>query len=941
MRHTRALRIGLAALLLAGVLPAAIAAGGTTSSPVAESLQSLLVDELGFDPDQAPRWGDALVEVGDQWLVFDQGGDASVPPATPVEDVPWVVPLQIGMHAVQWQDPDRVPDLDDFAIVGGVLRGAAEGGPRSGPTYVVMTAVMADDFPLDAPLDPQHFDFVLQIPGLETWQALPQFPDDTWNGGSLVLSLRHDGGEWVLRFFTFSNGSIVERDFPGFGFISGNALVLGVEADPSIFAPELFQGSPPGPSAATRRGAATGTGFGSDLDITGRVAFDIPGLVMASPGTRDAFFGYLGNPFPLIPGLPGLFDVPDFVLFSGPDGDLWIKMFPYQPWDPTPPGIYYSNYIQWALRPDGSEQPHGYGGFQTHDGVSETFSGSGSELGSPIEGYIMNDGALLFRTGIPYEGGAIEAVMQGGFQAVDGGQFLFARRTSTVTDDDIGSSEDPTRFDDEYPVYDLTTGTPVDPPASTVTTTTAAPSTVTTTSTPATTVTTRPATTTDRPSTITRSVETCWWCWGLIALFAIFLITMLYLWLKTYEWWTCWIPWFIVIFIWAPFLLAGLWFWGPAWWWWPLLAWFPLIGGYTWWWARHRSWWRPWMLYVVGGYLAALVAGMVVVGSPTWGLLLPLFWLPPVAFYLWYRAPRQPWWRPWFYGLFVGYVAWMFIWVIWLTPWWAWWYPVAFVPFLGWWFVSHRYTWQVVHGPKWCWVIPFASIPFLAWWIPWWGPWWCFIILGFFGLSLFCTIFNHFKEQEWWSCWIPWFLLIFFGVPFLLAGLFFFAPVWWWGPLLAWFPLVGGYTWWWARRRSWWQPWMLYVVGGYLAALVIGMVVVGSPRWWLLFPFFWLPPIGFYLWYRARRQQWWRPWMYLPLLGWVGGVLLWVGVSSPSPWWAGWFPTLFLGGLGWWFVDHGYEWDLMARKASWIVPCGLLPWIGFMLAVDCIPEYYL
>jgi hypothetical protein len=295
------------------------------------------------------------------------------------------------------------------------------------------------------------------------------------------------------------------------------------------------------------------------------------------------------------------------------------------------------------------------------------------------------------------------------------------------------------------------------------------------------------------------------------------------------------------------------------------------------------------------------------------------------------------WWRPWLYGVFLGYVAWIFVWVIWLTPWWAWWYPVVLLGIVGWWVVSNGGNWRMIIGPKWCWAIPFACIPFLAWWILLWDPWWCFVIVAFFGLSLFCVIFNHYKQQEWWSCWIPWFLIIFTGVPFLLAGLFFFGPSWWWWPLLAWFPIIGGYTWWWARRRSWWQPWMLYIALGYLVALAIGMFVVGAPEWWLLFPFFWLPPVAFYLWYRGRRQTWWQPWMYGGFLLWAGGVLLWVAVGNPSPWWAWWYPPVFLGVLGWWFLGHGYGSALAARKASWIVPCGLLPWFAFMLAIECLP----
>ncbi|HLA67587.1 MAG TPA: hypothetical protein VJP05_08915, partial [Acidimicrobiia bacterium] len=69
------------------------------------------------------------------------------------------------------------------------------------------------------------------------------------------------------------------------------------------------------------------------------------------------------------------------------------------------------------------------------------------------------------------------------------------------------------------------------------------------------------------------------------------------------------------------------------------------------------------------------------------------------------------------WGLFLAYVAWVFVWVIWLTPWWGWWFPVFFFPFLGWWFIDHGYDWQLAHR-KACWIIPFALVPWLAFMVP-------------------------------------------------------------------------------------------------------------------------------------------------------------------------------------------------------------------------------
>ena len=932
MRHTRALRVALAGLLLFATLPAAAAAGGQAVESA--SLEGVLVDRLGLLPEQVDRWREALVDVDGEFITFARGGDASVPPGVSLDDLPWAEPRAFGLNRVQWQDPERTPDFGGFEVVDGVLTGSVGDGPRVGPAYVVMTAILAADIPLDAG-EPQQWDFVLQVPGLDQWEALPQFPDDTWSGGSFVFSLSTDGDGWSLEFVLFPNGEITRRSFPGFAIISGDTLIIGVEADPSVFDAAPAQGAPGGSGVS---GFTAGRFLGG-LDIAGRLALDTPQLVMATPGTRDSFFEYIGSGAVLIPGLFGLFDIIEYDVFVDEDGFIWFKLFPYTGWGPAPPfPDFYSYYVQVFLRLLGEDGEPQQAGYEHHDGERRTFSFTGSEEGDPVPAFIMDDGAILVGTNFMYDGGDLEVFVSSGFLPTEDGQFQSSQQSATVPEDEIGSTDEPTQYEDEYPIYDLVTGETVTPPPETTTTTQPA-STVTTTI-PATTVTTQPGTTTERPRTVVRTGETCWWCWGIIAFFAVFLITIIYLKLKTYEWWTCWIPWFIVMMVWVPFLLAALWFYRPSWWWWPLLAWFPLIGGYAWWWARRTSWWKPWYLYAVGGYLAALVVGMVVVGGPEWGLLLPLFWLPPLAFYLWYRAPRQPWWKPWFYGLFAAYAVWVFIWLASLTVWWAWWFPVMFVPFLLWWFTDHGYDWGEIRGPKWCFAIPFASIPFLAWWIPLWGPWWCFVIIVFFVLSLVCVTMNHFWEEEWWTHWLVWLVLIFVLVPFLLMGLWFFRPNWWWWPLVAWFPAIAGGTWWWARRQLWWQAWHLYVVGGYLAALVVGMVVVGAPEWGLLLPLFWLPLLAFWLRYRALGRPWWRPWMYGGVAVWAGVFLLWAGSNSLGPRWGLWYPVVLLPFLGWWFTDHGYDSDLMAEKATWLLPACLLPWLGFMVAIECIPHYY-
>ncbi len=686
-------------------------------------LGSALTDKLGLSSEQVPRWSDGVVAVGTNWSAFGWGGDASVPATISEDEAPWSVPVAIGMNYVQWQDPALLPDFGDFSVSNGMLTGAVNGGPQLNRTYAVMTAVMGDDIPVGSGMEfLEQFDFVLGIPGLDVWGALPQYPDDTWNGGAFVASLASGSGGssptsggagWGLNFYTFGQGEISTNPLGGFAIVNGNTLLFGVEADPSIF--------------------GNGSGGFNPL-ISGRLALDIKNApanpsrsrVVTAPAVpldEHTFFSYLGSPRPIVPGFPGLFDIDEVVPFVGPEGNLWFKLYPFDPWGPTPPDGFFSDYVQVAFRPAGSTEDPRYVGFQTHDGVDEAFSGQGATSGPLAAGFVMDDGAILLGTGVPYDGGALDVFAQGGFLLEETSVFQYSQYPSLFDPEDVEQSDDPQHFDDEYPVYDLTTGEPVEAPATTTlpTSTTTIGSTETTA--PGSTATTAPAstaTTTTLPATVenpryrtTPKEGTCWWCWGVLLLFVLFLLCILFTRLKTYEWWSCWVPWFVVIWVWVPFGLAGLWWWGPGWWWWPLLAWFPVVAGYAWWWGRRRSWWVPWMWFVVGGYLAALVVGMVLVGSPTWGLLFGLFWLPPVAFYLWYRPRRRPWWRPWLWGLFLAYVVWVFVWVIWLTPWWAWWFPVFLFPFLGWWFITHGYDWVLIRRKS-CFLVPWLLLPWFG-----------------------------------------------------------------------------------------------------------------------------------------------------------------------------------------------------------------------------------
>lgn len=932
MGRGKALRLAVTVAVLFATLPASPATGGSAQGPATTDLEVVLVDVLGLDPDQAAMFGESLNAVGDDYDEFGWGGDASVSATLTDEDVPWSTPVGVGLNYVSFQDSE-LPDFS--APIDGMVMGTTDGGIQSGGTFAVATAVMGDDIPLSSTISGlrgrptllKQFDFALRVATLFAWVGFSQFPDDTWKAASFVMSLAYGLDPWALSFYMFSEDgqSVLPMNFPGFFIIYGNMLMVAVLV--SAF------GSPFSPFDVGVRFAA---------DIKNAPSSPDESRVVRAPSgapTADSFFDVYDHR--TVPGLDGRFDPYEVRPFAGPDGYFWFDILPRTPWGSTPPnGEQFSYYIQVGIHGDPAlEFPTEYVGYQQHKGESELF-GSGPD--GPIDGargYIQDDGSILLQTPWAFGGEPTTFGFDGGNLPTEGGDFKWNGFTETFDPSVVVQEDDPTRFGGGYPVYDLTTEQPIDPPPETTTTTTQ-PATTTETTQPATTTETTVVTgttTTTRQRTST-SEEACWWCWGVVLLFLAVLLCLLYVWLKSYEWWTCWLPWAIVIFVWVPFLLAGLWWWRPAWWWVPLLAWFPLVVGYWWYWARHRSWWQPWHVYVVGGYLVALALGMILVGAPEWGLLLPLFWVPWVGFYLWFRGARQAWWRPWMWLFFAGYVAWGFVWVIALSPWWAWWFPVVFFPVVGWWFVSHGYDWGIIHGPKWCWIVPFAFLPFFAWWIPLWGPWWCFVIILFLAMTLFCAIFNHFWEEEWWTCWIPWFLVIWVGIPFLLAGLWFFGPNWWWLPLLAWFAVIPGAAWWWGRHRGWWQRWHWYVVWGYLALAGVAMYLVGSPTWGLLFPVFWLGPVAFYLWYRPRRRPWFRPWMWGLFGAYVGWVFVWV--IWLTPWWGWWFPVFFLPFFGWWGMTHGYQEDVWTHKSCAVVPMALLPWLGYMLAVYCIPAYY-
>jgi hypothetical protein len=200
-----------------------------------------------------------------------------------------------------------------------------------------------------------------------------------------------------------------------------------------------------------------------------------------------------------------------------------------------------------------------------------------------------------------------------------------------------------------------------------------------------------------------------WWCWVFIGFFVSTLLCVLFHFVRKTRWWVWWGFWLIFILVWIPLLLAALVFFDVWWWWIPLLAWFPaillavLFGGWfrRWWvWGLVALWW------------IAIGAGLWFLQPVCW-FLLPVFWLPWILIYLLARGFRQPWWRWWLLIPIALYVAWIFIWICWLTPSW-WWVLAALVPLgLAFWFVFTKQKWNVV-TEKLCFFLPWALVPLFA-----------------------------------------------------------------------------------------------------------------------------------------------------------------------------------------------------------------------------------
>ena len=54
--------------------------------------------------------------------------------------------------------------------------------------------------------------------------------------------------------------------------------------------------------------------------------------------------------------VPGEFVIEDFIVFVDEDGTIWIKLYPSIPWDATPPSEWFSDYVQFTVAEQGSNE---------------------------------------------------------------------------------------------------------------------------------------------------------------------------------------------------------------------------------------------------------------------------------------------------------------------------------------------------------------------------------------------------------------------------------------------------------------------------------------------------------------------------------------------------------------------------------------------------------
>ena len=575
MKLSRRLAAFVFAVILVGVV-----------SPVTaqnDSLGEVYEDDLAADQRQIDIVNANLMPIGNTDM-YRFGDNPSGTPTLSDAEAGYMTPTFIGAYQFQWNNPDQIPNFPDRADAFASGLGAnINGGPFLGQTYVVFTAVMADDIPFGPDDDEFHknFAFILSVHGHEGWVPLSQFPGDTWSAAAYVLNILYGPEPWNSRIYEVRGGDLKQAPADGFSYISGNVVVFGVNAqmfgtfgDNSQFMDNL---------------AWVGFGWAGHVH-DGRFGScgDCPSKITTYPSTPRSE----GDTFPvpiyldrvLKPGYDPRADITDAWLIVDDDGILWINLKLDEPLQDGKLPDLFSFFLGSGVF-DGANGA--FFSVQTHNDEKSSL-GSGPDGEFDVEAYGMSDGSLLVNTGLPYDtlNYPLNLQLQSGFQPTEDVSPLFSNTQRPITMDDL-VMDDPLAHDGLFPIYDFGTDEMLDPPASSVTTTTEQPAssvTTTTTEQPATAVTT---TTTEQPATAVTtttqqppsagaptptpeddgsrpgSVPVCWWCWAIVMVLLAFLICAIFAWCKVEEWWSSWLVWFLVIFIWVLFVLAGLIFWTP------------------------------------------------------------------------------------------------------------------------------------------------------------------------------------------------------------------------------------------------------------------------------------------------------------------------------------------------------------------------------------------
>ena len=711
------------AALAASLLPTLAASGGIRDVPI-ETLE--VARGFGFNDPQIDIIASHAWDISEQTQSYGYADDPFGAPGLTGEAARGTMPLFIGMEHIRYTDASLLPEsFDGPTLVGeDLFVPFGTGGIQLGVEYTWFWVEFDEDIPIDNPEIGINIAFPFYVPGYDRYTN-DDFGGDSWQTAShvpFVYSDRTgpDGAlEWFAGLFTSDEQYVPDEGLSGgLAWFCGSSLGILIPTDAYRQTPEQ---------------RVTEYGFAGDFTLGAEYRFDpaAPRAVRVFPafgeGGRDMLAG-IDDPerLTLNLGYEPLVDFSRVRVFYDEDEQLWANIRSLLPWPVVAAidrllGQFFSIGAQWGLDVDGVIDL--FFGLEGHDGDFTLFGSTPDGEAMPDGVQVMNDGSLNVSLGLEWS-----AVRDAESLKLRIGS-AFWRDEETTERQSVGFAfdiapdaimqEDPNgdgvRF---YPTFDFVTGEEVDPPPTAATTTMA------------TTSRDEPTTTTIGSATPGTSIGDdgegfgFWLGWVLVALLAAYLIAPIFTRFGEEPWWSCWIAWFILIFAWAPFLIVGLDLHQPSWWRLPLLLWFPFIGGYTWAWAREQDWWQPRMLPVSAGYLAVLAAVLVFADSPDWEVLLPVFWLPLVAYYLWRRGVHRPWWRQEMYGVFGLFAAFVLLWPAALSAEWAWWLPVALGGTIGWWFTSRSLEWSTLRDPKWSWSVGFTLVPFLAWGIPLWDPWW-------------------------------------------------------------------------------------------------------------------------------------------------------------------------------------------------------------------------